>query len=520
MKQLVNPILPGFYPDPSILRVEDDFYMITSTFSYYPGIPVFHSRDLRHWEQIGHVLDRPSQIPLDWRNISWGIYAPTLRFHNGLYYMITTNIGGGDNFVCTAEHPAGPWSEPHWIANAPGIDPTLFWDDDGACYMMATGHDEKGQGIWMSRFDDEKFCIVGERRIVWHGAMQNPWAPEAPHVYKKDGWYYLMIAEGGTEHYHSVNIARCKDIMGDYTGYQGNPIVTHRHLGDSYAICNVGHADLVQLKDGSWYMVLLGSRTYGGYHKNMGRETFIAPVDWSGDWPVVSPGTGRIEWTYPAPELPDFYVEKKDEDDFTSMVWNTLGTPVNHEYRVDGEKLYIRCQAKGVVPPVEAPQEPLPNGALGFYGRRQQHMHFSASVTATLPELPSATCGMTILQHDFAQIRIEMLHGEKGVTVRAVKQYMTGQWSTPDWRRVVEIKGETVIADATARLEILADGQEHHLICNGEEVAVINGGFLGSESCGGFVGAYIGCFASGNGVESNEEACFVNFSYKGIEEAL
>lgn len=178
--EIKNPLLPGFYPDPSIVRVEDDFYMVTSSFSFYPGVPVFHSRDLAHWEQIGHVLDRPSQLPLgaDW--ISGGIFAPTIRYHEGLFYMITTNVDHGGNFIVTAQDPAGPWSEPHWIEGAEGIDPSLFWDEDGTAYYTGTssGEDMRHNKIWISRIDLTDFRLVGEKKKsgavprCWHGVRK------------------------------------------------------------------------------------------------------------------------------------------------------------------------------------------------------------------------------------------------------------------------------------------------------------------------------------------------------------
>ena len=509
MAELMNPILPGFYPDPSICRVDDDFYMVTSSFSYFPGIPVFHSRDLQHWEQLGHVMDRPEQLPLNWQRISGGIFAPTIRYHEGLFYVICTNVSHGGDFICTAENPAGPWSDPHYIQNAPGIDPTIFWDDDGKCYM--TGTCEWGSpehGVWISELDLNEWKLVGERKTAWCGAAVNAWAPEAPHIYKKDGWYYLMIAEGGTEHYHAVTIARSKEIMGEYKGYEGNPILTHRHLGENYPICNVGHGDLVQLKDGTWYMVMLASRIYGGYHKNMGRETFIAPVDWSGEWPVVSPGTGRVEWRYPAPKLPAFKPAFANEDSFTSMVWNTLGTPEKNAYEIFNGSLYLRCMARKPLPDKQARPE-LPNGMLPFYGRRQQHMTFSASMKLTMPEISGISCGMMVLQNNFAQLRIELVEEEGSAFAQAVKGW------TDDNGRHEEVLGRIPYPEHTCEVTISAEEQDYSLIVDSQVLATVNGGFMGSETCGGFVGAYIGPFATGNGVEHSEACKFERFNYQG-----
>jgi xylan 1,4-beta-xylosidase len=187
-----NPILPGFYPDPSICRVGDDYYLITSTFEYFPGLPIFHSRDLVHWRQIGHVLDRPSQLPLDNIRPSGGLYAPTLRFSQGVLYVINTLVDGktkAGNFIVTATDPAGPWSEPFWLENAPGIDPSLFFDDDGRVWYVGNrvpahsqywGHRE----IWLQELDLENMCLVGEPRVLWDGAAKGAGWAEAPHIYK------------------------------------------------------------------------------------------------------------------------------------------------------------------------------------------------------------------------------------------------------------------------------------------------------------------------------------------------
>ncbi len=508
---LRNPLLPGFYPDPSICRVGDDFYMVTSSFSYFPGVPVFHSRDLTHWEQIGHCLSRPSQLRLDWQYISGGVYAPTIRFHDGLFYMVTTNVSHGGNFYVTAEDPAGPWSEPHFIQGAPGIDPTIFWDEDGAVYMMGTTDwAEQTPGVWVGRLDLETDTVT-ERVIAWKGAMVNAWSPEAPHLYKKNGWYYLMIAEGGTEDYHAVTIARSRDPLGPYEGYEGNPILTHRHLGLNYPICNVGHGDLVELKDGSWYMVALGSRIYGGYHKNLGRETFIAPVDWSGDWPVVSPGTGRIEWEYPAPNLPAHPFPTPDQDAFTALCWNTLGTPEEGTAAIHGGTLTLCSQQDWLIPD-DLPRVPAPNGCPGFYARRQQHMDFTASVTVTLAD--GGEAGIMLLQHGFNHLRVSLCRTDSGLAVRAVRNEKCGR---PDYKNPREYPREvTVLREApaqgdTCEVAISARGQAHTLLVNGVPVATADGGFLGSETAGGFVGAYVGCFVSGEGARAQ----FRDFRYRG-----
>ncbi|MBQ8554351.1 MAG: family 43 glycosylhydrolase [Clostridia bacterium] len=509
---LNNPLLPGFYPDPSICRVGDDYYMVTSSFTYFPGVPVFHSRDLMHWEQIGHCLTRPEQLPLDWQAISGGVYAPTIRCHDGLFYMVTTNVSHGGNFFVTAADPAGPWSDPVYVKGAPGIDPTIFWDDDGTAYMMGTTDwKEAVPGVWIGQVDLEKGCVVGERVLAWRGALRKASAPEAPHLYKKDGWYYLMIAEGGTEDFHAVTIARSQHILGPYEGYRGNPILTHRHLGFDYPIANVGHGDLVQTQNGEWYMVMLASRIYGGYHKNLGRETYIAPVDWSGEWPVVSPGTGKVEWTYPAPKLPEHPYAEPDHDDFRDMCWNTLGTPEDGTFSTDGKVLTLRSTCDWLEPE-KLPHPAAPNGCPGFYGRRQQHMTFSAAVTLAAPDRGMA--GLLLLQHGFNGLFVGLTRTENGLVMRAIRNEKYGKpdYDNPrDYPREMKLLYEAPFDGSECTLTIAAKGQQHSLMVNDRVLAETDGSFLGSETAGGFVGAYVGCCVMGAGAE----AAFRDFRYTG-----
>ena len=294
-----NPVIPGFHPDPSFCRVGEDYYLVTSSFEYFPGVPVYHSRDLVHWEQIGHALTRDSQLPLQNVGRSRGIYAPTIRYHNGRFYIITTNVDSIGNFIVTADHPAGPWSEPV-LVDQPGIDPSLFFDDDGKVYYTGTHHDSSGvQGIGLFEIDPNTGARREETRIVWYGTGWK--CPEAPHLYKINGLYYLMIAEGGTEYGHMVTIARASSPYGPYEACPGNPILTHasnRMRGS--AIAGTGHADLLQAHDGSWWMVFLAFRPTEQYFHHLGRETFLCPVRWENGWPVVNDGRPvRLEMDAP-----------------------------------------------------------------------------------------------------------------------------------------------------------------------------------------------------------------------------
>ncbi|HHE72603.1 MAG TPA: glycoside hydrolase family 43 protein, partial [Chloroflexi bacterium] len=281
-----NPILSGFYPDPSICRVGDDYYLVNSSFEYFPGLPIFHSRDLVHWRQIGHVLDRPEQLNLDGVRPSGGLYAPTIRYHAGTFYVTNTLVDGPGpkgNFIVTATDPAGPWSEPVWLDDAPGIDPSLFFDEDGRVWYVGNRHAFEGHypghcEIWLQELDLENMTLVGERYLLWDGALKGAVYAEGPHLYRVNDHYYLMIAEGGTGHDHAVTIARSDSITGPYYPNPRNPILTHRHLGQDYPIVGTGHADLVETQYGEWWMVALAMRPYDGYFYNLGRETFLIPV--------------------------------------------------------------------------------------------------------------------------------------------------------------------------------------------------------------------------------------------------
>nr|WP_314461124.1 family 43 glycosylhydrolase [uncultured Clostridium sp.] len=297
MIELTNPIQKGFYPDPSICRVGDDYYMVHSTFAYAPGIPVFRSFDLKNWILIGHVLEREEQLRLDGANVSEGIYAPTIRYHKGLFYVIATNVSGGGNFYVTAADPKGPWSEPVFLENAPGIDPSLYFEED-ACYYIGQRTKEHPAyygdcEIWIQELDLKEKRLVKNPVVLFDGSMKRTIWAEGPHLYRIGQMYYLLLAEGGTEFNHSVTVARSKSLYGPYESCPHNPILTHRHLGHTYPVQSIGHGDLIETPDGEWYMVMLGIRPLNGCAE-LGRETFLADVIWEDDWPVVSPGMGKV----------------------------------------------------------------------------------------------------------------------------------------------------------------------------------------------------------------------------------
>jgi xylan 1,4-beta-xylosidase len=282
--------LPGFHPDPSICRVGDRHYLITSSFEYAPGVPIFESADLRSWTQIGNVLDRPSQLAvrtgIDGAN--GGIYAPTLRHHAGRFWMITTNIHEiqRGHLIVHATDPAGPWSDPVYTTGIIGIDPDLAWDDDGRCLL--TWSDVMRGGISQVAVDPDTGALLSEPVEIWRGTGGAH--AEGPHLYRRGDWWYLLVAEGGTHTGHMVTIARSRAASGPFEANPANPILTHRSTTDP--VQATGHADLVELADGTWAMVHLGIRQRGSFprwHTN-GRESFLVGIDWVDDWPVVDEG--------------------------------------------------------------------------------------------------------------------------------------------------------------------------------------------------------------------------------------
>ena len=302
MSKIVNPIIPGFNPDPSICAVGDDFYLVTSTFEYFPGVPVYHSRNLVNWELIGHCLTRESQIPLRGCRCSGGVYAPTLRHHDGRFFMIGSNEGLGGIFIVHAEDVRGEWSEPVRVDQW-GIDPSLFWDDDGTCYFTSTNMVDGMQGIVAFKINPFTGEILSRKHDLSRGCGGK--YPEAPHLYKKDGYYYLMVAEGGTEYGHHETIQRSREVFGVYEPCPDNPILSHAGIrGQGAPIQATGHADLVRDRNGRYWLVCLGIRQFGfELLHNLGRETFLAPVAWEdGGWPCVG-DQGMIAPVFEA-ELP------------------------------------------------------------------------------------------------------------------------------------------------------------------------------------------------------------------------
>lgn len=406
-----NPIIPGFYPDPSVCRVGKDFYLVNSSFEFFPGVPLYHSTDLVNWEQIGHVLTRQSQLPLTGCRTSGGVFAPTIREHNGRFYMITTNMGKTNsagapmqNFIVHTDDIHGEWSEPVLLDQA-GIDPSLFWDDDGTCYYVGTHFGSQGQGIGQFALDPDTGERLSETKIIWYGTGGK--CPEGPHMYKINGVYYLMIAEGGTEYGHMETIARADNVWGPFESCPHNPILTHRNLAPSFGdradpayveFQGTGHADLVEDGTGNWWLVFHAIRPTRSQLHHIGRETMLAPVEWVDGWPVIYGGktVQSVMETKDAPtaQLDDNGCARQGdfsvEADFTKtralpVDWAYLRNPHMENYRFDG----------GFV--LTAGEDTLDGmGSPSFVGVRQRQ--FQAQVDAVLAFDPQegAQAGITV----------------------------------------------------------------------------------------------------------------------------
>lgn len=490
--------------------------MVTSTFEYFPGVPIFHSKDLVHWRQLGHVLSRPSQLDLDEILPSKGIWAPTIRYHEGTFYVITTmvrNDRSQHNFYVTATDPSGEWSDPVWLEDAPGIDPSLFFDTDGKVYYTGNRVPPEGQihpknmDIWAQELDLASGKLIGEKQSLWQGALKVAHAQEGPHVYKVGDMYYLMIAEGGTGHTHAITIARSKSIYGPYEGHRSNPILTHRHLGRDADIVNVGHADLIDTKDGDWWMVCLASRPYGGYYRNLGRETFLVPVRWESGWPVVAPGIGKIEQVMEAPRLPEHTWPSPSACDHfdrakLSDVWNFLRTPREPFWSLEERPGYLRLNLTPAS--ITKPENP------SFIGRRQQHMRFAAStVMEFVPRTEHEVAGLVLLQNMDYQFRMEYGMRDGNTEIRLIRR----RGGEENITAAIPLQTDRVYLKVEADQQSYSffyktDNDEWNTLCEKED-----GTILSTDVAGGFTGAYLGLYASSNGTKSDHAADFDWFEY-------
>ena len=504
--QYQNPILPGFHPDPSICRVGDDFYLVTSSFEYFPGLPIYHSRDLVHWEQIGHCLTRDSQVHLvTGAPNCLNIYAPTIRYHDGLFYVIVTNVTGDNhgNFIITAKDPAGEWSDPIALP-FPGIDPSLFFDEDGKVYYLGTDG-----GIYLSEMDITTGAAIGETDRLWQGTANNP---EGPHLYKTDGMYYLLLAQGGTELCHMAVLARSESILGPYEPCPHNPILTN--IGQSLPIKAAGHADLVEDADGNWWAVCLGIRPLAyPFRHNLGRETMLVPAKWENGW-LYAGENGAVlpEFTVAhAPKawaasgyVPGSAVTDEFQGETLHPMWNLIYNPVPGLVQCTGNGLELH--GNGVSLWEDAPK--------AWLGRRQEHFCCTAETElAFVPGQEGEEAGLTVYMNPGHHYEIARTMRD-GVDCIILRRRIGALCAV---EKAVPCHGGTVTLRLSCdrywyRFAFAEDGGAMQEIGAGETQ------YLTTEAGGCFTGNYIALYASGNGTDMTAPAKFRRFSYVPTEE--
>lgn len=514
-----NPILSGFFPDPSICQKGKGYYLVNSTFSFFPGIPVFYSNDLINWKAVGHVLERPEQIDLKGLGVSRGIFAPAISYnpHNDLFYLTTTLVDGKGNFVVTAKDPAGDWSNPVWLPEVGGIDPSLFFDDDGKAYLVNNEDPEGGslydghKATWIQEFDVENNRMIGKRKMIRNGGhdlSQKPIWIEGPHIYKLNGYYYLIPAEGGTSINHSQVAFRSKSIWGPYETNPNNPILTQRDLPDEREnkVTNAGHADLVQDENGDWYAVFLACRPYKDNFFNIGRETFILPVNWENDWPVILKkgdpiplkgykkdiSADRMRSTGWMQQGNFSYADHFEGKDLNLLHWSFLRVPEKKWYSLDtlNSGIWIDCKKTDIKE----------QGQPALIVCRQQHHDVTVETEMVFfPVCEGGFAGLVLFQNEAFQydmgirleegipvVVVEKCYQEKDIVKKNTEAFHPLQDFDGYIKLKVKQQGET-----QSFWYALNDGEWRKLLENED------GEYLSTASAGGFIGTMIGLYASG-----------------------
>jgi alpha-N-arabinofuranosidase len=503
-----NPVIPGFYPDPSLCRVGRDFYLVNSSFEYFPGVPIFHSRDLVHWQAIGHVLSRRSQLDLTGARSSGGIYAPTLRHDRGRFYLVTTHVGGGGNFLVTARRPQGPWSDPVWIDEG-GFDPSLFFDRGRVYYARnGQGADFDHPVIEQAELDPETGRLKGPMQVIWRGTG-GVW-PEGGHLYRLRGRTYLLAAEGGTSYGHCEVAARSASPFGPFAPSPHNPVLSHGSRR-GHPIQATGHADLVTLDDGSAWAVFLGIRPRSGRHHHLGRETFLAPVHFSDDdWPMIG-DAGRVELAMAAPDLSAHpFAVTPVRDDFDSArlapTWVHIRNPPEGAIGLGERPGHLRLwgQAAGLddVAPV------------AFIGRHQQHFTVRCETRLDFsPQQPGEEAGLSVRAREDFHVDLAVRLGRAGREVVAVRR-IAGK---------SRVLGRAPVAPGPVDLCIHAEADRYQLLLGNGRGRVLLGQVparaLSAETITRrgpmhFCGVVIGMYATGRVQPCQVPADFDWFDYR------
>lgn len=532
---LPNPILAGFYPDPSICKVGTDYYIVNSTFSYFPGIPVLHSKDLKNWKQIGNVISNPSQMDFMGEGVSRGLFAPSINYHNGLFYVTCTDIDHDGNFVVTATNPAGPWSKPILLKNVHGIDPSLFFDEDeNKAYIVYNSNPPANKPLYdghrtlqIQEFDPINLKTVGEEKLLVNGGVDISKKPvwiEGPHIYKREGWYYLMAAEGGTAVNHSEVVLRSKNVFGPYIAYDKNPILTQRHLDPNRKnpITSTGHADLVEGPDGNTYAVFIAVRPYEDDFYNTGRETFIAPVKWEDGWPIINPDFEEVQYQYP--------VTWKEQKDSTALpLTGNFNYKINFKDSLNLQFLFLRTynpswfnlnKKDGSLKMQLLPETVLEKGNPAFIAKRQQHLTSNASTALKFSaKAENEKAGLLIFQNETHFYYLCKSVAANKPVVQLFKANSSSNTMELIKQEPINFKGDVFLKISIEKSKCSfwygANEKNWQSLAQG-----LDSKYLSTHVAGGFVGSFFALYATSEGIKSDNSAIFKWFAYQGNDETF
>ncbi|UOR06564.1 glycoside hydrolase family 43 protein [Hymenobacter aerilatus] len=526
--ELVNPILAGFYPDPSIVRVGSDYYLVNSTFAYFPGIPVMHSKDLKNWKQIGNVISRPSQMNFLGDRMTRGLFAPAIEHHNGTYYVTCTMIDHKGNFVVTAKNPAGPWSDPVFLPQVRGIDPSLYFESDKAYVIynsdppdnkpLYDGH----RSIKIIELNPQTLQTVGEAKIVVNGGVDLSKKPvwiEGPHLMKRNDWYYLYAAEGGTSVNHTEVVFRGKSPWGPFTPYEHNPILSQRELPKDRKdpITSAGHAQFVEGPDGKTYAIFLAVRPYEGNHYNTGRETFIVPVEWKDEWPVMVPGPNGVQYSYKAsfPEVKQPGALPQNGNFAYTLSFDKQLVPELLFMRTVDSSNFSLSKAKGLTLKLK-PETVAETGNPAFVGKRQQHMYCTTETELTFaPKTVNEKAGLVVFQDEkhFYYLCKSTDGGKR------VLQLLKSTADPKNPEQLAQVPLQSATSKVQLRIQAAGDTYSFAYSENGKTWNTlkdkVDARFLSTQTAGGFIGCVFGMYATSSGQPSSNTASFKWLKYSG-----
>lgn len=479
-----NPIVKGFYPDPSVCKVDDTYYLVCSSFQYFPGVPIFESKDLINWTQISHCITRKSQIQLDTVGSSGGVFAPTIRYNNDRFYMTTTNDTTHQNFYVWTDDIYGEWSEPIFVDQG-GIDPDLYFED-GKTYFMSNGTDDFGVGgVVQCELEIETGRKLSPSRSIWQGTGGR--YLESPHMYKINDQYYLLAAEGGTEYGHMVTYARGDSLSGPFEPYSKNPVLTNRNLG-GYELQAVGHSDLIQDNDGNWWLLHLGFRQIGQWltYHHLGREVFLTPVTFDEEGWFTAGHNGTTLMSFETDRIPNTVIQQEKtvytfENTDWNLDWCYLRHPNPEHYLLEADKLTLM----GTNVTLDVPSSPT------FIGIRQKD--FNGVISCKI-SLTSGEAGITLYMDENHHYDLALRNQQDRYEV--IERLNIGDIKSVE--KTIELGQSN---DVT--LLIKTTPTHYHFYVERDYTEISLGSaqtrYLSSEVAGGFTGVIIGLYATGDG---------------------